>query len=226
MEEFPATPAFAVNEQPKLEIQHRESLQDRKAFVQVLFYEELRKRFEFECAERCFSLQCRGASGPKLLKEVLFCLLQNLEDHRVRMEARTCLWDEGQQAFVTLDSARREQLERNLTQDLETALFRALVAAASAGCEEGPCGRSLLANRRTSLENECIELLRQKTLVAEECEDLEEQQSQLSPSSRAGIAEDISTCSSQSSVGLKASPNKARKAPFRSPIISRSRKTK
>jgi len=166
--------------QTSLTLLRRKSI-ERKAFVQVLFYEELRKRFEFECAERCFSLQCRGADGKKLINEVLYCLLQNLDDLKVRLEARTCMWDTGTQTFVTLDDERRAQLERNLTEDLEPALFRALARAATAGneYEQGPCGNSALANCRSVLEQDCIQLLQQKTAVAEECEDLEEEEFQL-----------------------------------------------
>jgi len=203
-EEFPATWIYTPDPPAELK-SHHESLEQCQAQVQSLFYEELRKRFEYECAERCFGLQCRGIRGIKLVEEVLQCLIENLEDARVRMEARACMWDDGQQCLVTLDSARREQLQRDLTDHLEPALLMALAAAAVAASEDGPCGRSLrvIASRRNSLESDCAELLRQKTLASEEFQDLEEQ-----------LMHQPSVCSSNSSSTRdpSASPLASRKA--------------
>jgi hypothetical protein len=189
---------------------YREVLHECQANVQSLFYEELRKRFEFECAERCFDLQCRGAPGVKILEEVLHCLVENLDDAKVRIVARSTVWDEDRRCHIRLDETRREQLQRDLTDQLEPALFTALAAAAIAGCEDGPCGRSLLASRRTTLQGDCDELLRLKTHLSEECEYLEEQLSQ-------PPASDVSESSSSNAGPMvkKRSSGKSRPSLFR-----------
>lgn len=219
VEEFSVAPAFELVSHEDQEHHPAfgrplRSLDEGQAHVQRLYYEELRKRFEFESAERCFSLQCRGAPGRKILLEVICCLVENLDDHWIRMEARSSVWDENQQRLVPLDGRRREQLQRDLTDHLEPALLRALTGAAVAACEEdGPCGRSLLANRRTSLENDCNELLAQKTLALEEYQDLEEEIAQRDTSACTG--DEISSASSRSSFTPKAPSAKKRGSIFR-----------
>ena len=53
------------------------------AEVQALFHEEVARHFEYEAAERSLHLlRARGAGGPRLFREVLRCLVENLEDYR------------------------------------------------------------------------------------------------------------------------------------------------
>jgi hypothetical protein len=186
------------------------TLHESQSQIQSLYYEELSNRFQYECAERCLSLQSNGTPGTDFIKEVLHCLAGTLDDHKVRMEARSSVWDDEQQCFLPLDNQRREQLHRDLTDYLQPALMQALGAAAAAACEDKQYGRSLLSSRRTKLEGACIELLHRKTLATEDFETMSEaaaeEQLSFPPSSFVSLAEELrSNTSWPSTVSLNPS---------------------
>jgi len=207
----------------------QESVDHRQAQIQALFNEELIKRFEYESAERCFNLQCRGAPSSKQLEEVIRCFADTLEDYQARLDARDYVWDDSQQCLVPLTPARRDELRIQISDNLQPALMRALDSAATAACHDGlgsSRGLSLLANRRHDLENDCNSLLQQKTLVAEELQDLQEEL-ELSCSTPSCFTEEHCSTPSclteeQSSCSSRTTPRKARSSFFRSLTRSRS----
>eukprot|EP00931_Biecheleriopsis_adriatica_P003741 TRINITY_DN105510_c0_g1_i1.p1 TRINITY_DN105510_c0_g1~~TRINITY_DN105510_c0_g1_i1.p1 ORF type:complete len:379 (+),score=81.12 TRINITY_DN105510_c0_g1_i1:40-1176(+) len=139
--------------------------------IHAIHMEELSKRFEFEAAERCCELRSQGSCDAGLLKEVLRCLVENLEDYNTRLEARGCAWDRHEQRVIQLDSASKQFQQAAVVDALEPALHRALKAASAAASETDFCDASPLARRKTMLRTECRELLELKTRATEELDE-------------------------------------------------------
>merc|ERR1712232_808107 len=98
---------------------------------QTVFHEEVVAHFEYEAAERSLHLLQRRAPGTRRLREVLRCLVENLEDYQSRLDARELVWDPTQQRLIPLDSRLREDLCSKALGSMESGLIESLQAAAS-----------------------------------------------------------------------------------------------
>lgn len=141
---------------------------DHHMLIHAIHMEEMTKRFEYEATDRCMRLHNEGSQGTDLLREVVLCLAENLEDHRVRLEARGYAWDRSDQCVVRLDAAKLEHQQAQLIDTLEPALDRALKAAAAASLEKCCPEASPLAHRRSLLESEFRDVHEQKTRATED----------------------------------------------------------
>merc|ERR1719221_1958022 len=92
------------------------------AEIQVLFHEEVVRHFEYEASERCLHLLGEGLSGPECMQEVLRCLVENLEDHCSRLDARQLAWDASVGRLVPLDAALRRRLTGEALAGMECSL--------------------------------------------------------------------------------------------------------
>eukprot|EP00928_Gymnodinium_smaydae_P076124 TRINITY_DN5910_c0_g1_i2.p1 TRINITY_DN5910_c0_g1~~TRINITY_DN5910_c0_g1_i2.p1 ORF type:complete len:429 (-),score=66.14 TRINITY_DN5910_c0_g1_i2:9-1235(-) len=108
-----------------------------QARIQDLFLQEVGCRFECESAERSLELRARGRSGVQLLADVVRCLVENLEDVRVRMEARGQAWDPDAEAMVPLDAESKRRVHERTFSFAEESLLSALRSAAALSCEGG-----------------------------------------------------------------------------------------
>jgi len=127
--------------------------------VQALFHEEVARHFEYEAAERTLHLVRRGAPGRERLREVVRCLVENLEDYQSRLEARELAWDAEVRHLVALDEHLRQRLTREALDGMELGLVASLREAASGGTETA----RRLSARRARLRAECAALLDRKT---------------------------------------------------------------
>jgi len=130
------------------------------AYVQAIFHEEVVKHFEYEAAERCLQLTQRQVPGTICLREVVRCLVENLEDYQGRLEARELAWDSSQRCLVPLDEKLRSNLCLQALSNMEPVLMDALKAASTAeaaGCED------LLSRRTRQFRTDCAALLDRKT---------------------------------------------------------------
>lgn len=134
------------------------------ADLQAVFHEEVAKRFEYEAAVRCLEAAKRREGGVGRLREVLCCLVENLEDYQGRLEVRELAWDADRGCLQPLNAALRRRLLDVAVSSTEGNLAAALRAAAGA---EGPDGEELLERRAASLRAECEALLRRKTLMTQ-----------------------------------------------------------
>lgn len=132
------------------------------AEVQVLFHEEVLRHFEYEASERCSHLLAHGASGTHCLREVLRCLVENLEDYCSRLDARELAWDAAAGRLVRLDGPLRRRLAAEALAAMEAGLLATLRAVAAAATAGTP-GRGQLAERTARLRAECAALLDRKT---------------------------------------------------------------
>lgn len=138
------------------------------ADVQNMFHEEVVKHFEYEAAERCLHLSHNKEPGMVCLREVLKCLVENLEDYEGRLGARELAWDETQGKLMPLDASLRRRLQTDVLEMMQPGLIAALqAAAASDGCSRGVPGETALARRRSLLRADCASLLDRKTEVTQ-----------------------------------------------------------
>ncbi|CAK0872431.1 unnamed protein product [Prorocentrum cordatum] len=135
------------------------------AKVQSMFHEEVARRFEYEATERLLHLSRGNASGAACLREVVRCLVENLEDYKVRLEARDLAWDGAAQRLVPLDAPLRGRLCADVADVLEAGLLSSLKAAAALG--NAPHDDHKLMRRRSFLRRECDSLLDKKTEVTQ-----------------------------------------------------------
>lgn len=131
------------------------------ASVQAMFHEEVVKHFEYEASERCLHLCRRGVSGADCLLEVVKCLVENLEDYHVRLEARELVWDSALGKLVPLDDQLRRHLCEEASRQMEYGFIEALQAAAAGASAHAE--QQLLSRRRSLLRSECAALLDRKT---------------------------------------------------------------
>jgi len=134
------------------------------AGLQAAFHEEVAKRFEYEAAERCLEAVRRGESGVGRIREVLRCLVENLEDYSGRLEVREMAWDDARGCLQPLDATLRRHLLDGAIGSTERSLVAALCAAAGA---RGPDSEEFLVQHAASLRAECEALLRRKTQITE-----------------------------------------------------------
>jgi len=130
------------------------------ADVQALFHEEVGKHFEYESAERSLHLLRRREPPMQRLKEVVRCLVENLEDYQSRLQARELAWDAEEQSLVPLSACLCEKLSAEAVGCMEMGLVDAFRDAASA---EGSHGESTLSRRTAIFRAECAALLDKKT---------------------------------------------------------------
>jgi len=131
------------------------------ARVQRLFHEEVGKHFEYEAAERTLHLLRRKAPGVERIREVLRCLVENLEDYQHRVRTRKIAWDDERRCLAPLDAELYWHLSNEAVEHLEGGLYGALASASTA--EEGPSVEAALSRRAAVFRNDCAALLAVKT---------------------------------------------------------------